>query len=71
MAKLTLRQWRNLREMSREELAYKANVSARTIQNYENDINSLRKASIENIEAIASALSISISDILLLSTSIK
>lgn len=71
MSKLTLKQWRMLRDMSREELAYKSNVSARTIQNYESDINAFRKASIENVEAIASALDVTMNDFLLLCTSEK
>lgn len=71
MSKLTLKQWRNLREMSREELAVKSGLSAKTIENYENDISNLRKASWQNIESITLALGIEMNDIYMLSTSKK
>ena len=71
MSKLTLKQWRSLREMSREELAVKSGVSAKTIENYESDISNLRKASWQNIESITHALDIEMNDIYMLHTSKK
>lgn len=63
--KLTLRQWRRLRDLSQEKLAVDAGVTARTIGNYESDVRVLRKASYESLESIARALDITVDDIFL------
>lgn len=63
--KYTIKQLRALKEMSREELAQKTNMHYNTILNYENNIESLRKASYETIESLADALSVTVDDIFL------
>lgn len=63
--KYTIKQLRALKEMSREELAQKTNMHYNTILNYENNIDSLRKASYETIESLAEALSVTVDDIFL------
>ena len=64
-----IRQVRRFKEMSQEELAHKAGLSYRSIANYEKDIRQLRAAQYQNIEAIAKALGVQVSDIFLGSTS--
>lgn len=61
----SLKTLRRLRSMTQEELSVKTGITARTIQNYENNISSLRKASYENLVALAGALNVSIDDIFL------
>lgn len=63
--KLKLKQWRVLKDFSREELANKAGLTSRTLYNYENDVKNLRKASYETLEKIAEALEISVNQIFL------
>lgn len=36
--KFTLKQWRNIRGLTQEELAEQAGITARTIGNYEKDV---------------------------------
>lgn len=69
--KYTLRQWRVLQDMRVNELARKSGLTVRTINNYERDINLFRNVSYKNLEAIAGALGISVSDIFLSPTSEK
>lgn len=69
--KMTLRQWRVMRGISIKQLASDAGVTDRTIYNYEHDINNLRNASYEVLEALAGALSVSVNDIFLSPTSEK
>lgn len=69
--KYTLRQWRVLQDMRVNELASKSGLTVRTINNYERDINLFRNVSYKNLEAIAGALGISVSDIFLSPTSEK
>lgn len=69
--KLKLKQWRILKEISREELASKTGLTIRTICNYENSVNNLRKAKYETLEKIANVLEVSIDDIFLDSISEK
>ncbi|HEM5132697.1 TPA: helix-turn-helix transcriptional regulator [Streptococcus suis] len=61
----SLKTLRRLRSMTQEELSAKTGITARTIQNYENNLSSLRKASYENLVALAGALNVSIDDIFL------
>ncbi len=63
--KLKLKQWRVLKEISREELAEKTQLTSRTIYNYETDVNNLRKASYETLAKIATALGVGVDDIFL------
>ncbi|MGQ7407769.1 helix-turn-helix transcriptional regulator [Streptococcus suis] len=58
----TLRRFRN---MTQEKLSSETGITTRTIQNYESDISNLRKASYENLEALAYALNVSVDDIFL------
>jgi len=69
--KFTLRQWRGIRDMRVNELATESNLTVKTINNYERDIDRLRGASYKNLEAIAKALRISVDDIFLSPTSEK
>lgn len=69
--KLKLKQWRIIKELSREELANSTGLTARTIYNYEVDVNNLRKANYETLEKLAMALDVSVDDIFLGSTSEK
>lgn len=69
MGKLTLKQLRLQRELTREELSAMTGISARSIQNYEDDVLKLRKASLNNVELLANALEVSIDDIFLIPTS--
>jgi transcriptional regulator with XRE-family HTH domain len=63
--KLTLREWRGLKLLSRRELAEITGISDRTILKYESDINALRSASYENLSTIATGLGITVDDIFL------
>lgn len=63
--KLKLKQWRVLKEISREQLAEATQLTSRTIYNYETDVNNLRKASYETLLKLANALDISVDDIFL------
>ncbi|WP_390410080.1 helix-turn-helix domain-containing protein [Lacticaseibacillus jixiensis] len=70
-AKLTLRQWRTVQDISVKRLAKDSGVSERTIYSYEHDINALRNARYEILESLADALSVSVNDIFLSPTSEK
>lgn len=63
--KYTLKQWRNLRGLSQEDLARKVDVTSRTIGNYEKDVEQLGSASYITVQKIADALEIKLSDIFL------
>ena len=63
--KATLTQLRELRNMTQEELAFKAGITSRTLISYENDVMKLRKASYERLKRIADALDCSVDDIFL------
>lgn len=69
--KKTLRSLRRELDLSQKELAEKAGTTDKSISLYENDINALRAASFETIEAIAHVLGVTVSDIFLGDTSIK
>ncbi|MCT7702545.1 MAG: helix-turn-helix transcriptional regulator [Lactobacillus crispatus] len=64
MNKYTLEQWRKLKGFSQEELARKTGLSARTIINYEKK-HTLPKASYQNVQKIANALDIKLSQFIL------
>ena len=61
----SLRTLRRFRNLTQEELSAETGITARTIQNYENNISSLKKASYENLVALAIALNVSVDDIFL------
>ncbi|WP_054778083.1 helix-turn-helix domain-containing protein [Lacticaseibacillus saniviri] len=63
--KLTLRQWRIIRDVKINELAMETGLTERTIHNYETDINRMRNASYKNLESIANALGINVVDMFL------
>lgn len=63
--KYTLRQWRVLKDVRINELSNETGLTERTINNYEHSIDAIRKASFNNLELIANALGIEVSDIYL------
>lgn len=63
--KLTLKQWRNLRGLTQEELGFKAGLTSRSIANYEKDVENLRNAKYSKIKKIAEVLNIKVNDIFL------
>jgi len=65
VSKKTLRQIRRERDITQEELSKKTGLSDRIISLYENDIEVLRGASYYNLEKIANALDVEITDIYL------
>lgn len=69
--RLSIKQLRGLRLMTQNELSIATGISARTIGAYEDDVNKLRKASYETIEALAIALGVLVDDIFLDQTSEK
>ncbi len=60
-----LKELRQARRMTQEQLADRSGVSIRTIARYEKDINLLRRAKYEKLRAITEALSVSVDDIFL------
>ncbi|MFB5068318.1 MAG: helix-turn-helix transcriptional regulator [Aerococcus sanguinicola] len=71
MEKYTLAQWRKLRGMSQEELAFRVGVTARTIANYEKDVTNFGKASYDTVQKLADVLDIKLSQFFLENTSEK
>jgi len=69
--KFTLRQWRNIRGLSQEELAERVGVTARTIVSYEKNTANLGNARYITVQKIADELNIKLSDIFLESISDK
>lgn len=69
--KLTLYQWRTLKNYSRQELSEKTGLSYDTIMRYENDINELRSSSYKNLERLANSLGITVDDIFLNANSVN
>ena len=67
----SLKQWRNLRGYSQEELAREVGVSTRTISNYENDVENLGNASYRRVQKIVNVLNIKLDQIFLGDTSEK
>lgn len=68
---LTLKQWRNLRELSQKELASEANVTERSIANYEKDVKNLQNAKYATVKRLADALDVKVDNIFLSETSEK
>ncbi|EII6275860.1 helix-turn-helix transcriptional regulator [Staphylococcus pseudintermedius] len=68
---LTLKQWRNLRELSQKELAIKADVTERSIANYEKDVKNLQNAKYATVKRLADALDVKVDNIFLSDTSEK
>lgn len=62
---------RRAKRMTQKELAKQSGLTERTIANYEDDIEALRKAKYENVEKLANALGVSINEFFLPSTSTK
>lgn len=52
-------------EISQEELASKAGLSARTIGQFEKDVNNLRNAKYKTIQKLADGLGVKVNDIFL------
>ncbi|WP_057894045.1 helix-turn-helix domain-containing protein [Lacticaseibacillus brantae] len=69
--KMTLRQWRLIKDVSVKELAIESGVTEKTIYNYEHNISMLRNAKYSTIANIADVLGIAVSDIFLSTTSEK
>ncbi|NYS33533.1 helix-turn-helix transcriptional regulator [Streptococcus danieliae] len=65
MKKTPLRQLRELRGMTQEELALKAGITARTLNLYEADTNNLRKAKYETVKTLSTILGVSVDNIFL------
>ena len=65
MSKKTLRQIRREKDITQEKLGETRGLSPRIISLYENDIEALRGASYYNLEKIAAALGVKVSDIFL------
>lgn len=61
----TLKTLRRFRGMTQEQLSGETGITPRTIQNYENDVTNLRKASYDKLESLAKALGVSVDDIFL------
>ncbi len=68
---LTLKQWRNLRDLSQKELANEANVTERSIANYEKDVKNLQNAKYATVKRLADALDVKVDNIFLSDTSEK
>lgn len=61
----SLKELRARKDISQEDLANLAGLTARTIYNYEKDVANLRSASYSNIKEIAKALDVEVEDIYL------
>lgn len=61
----SIKELRARKDISQEELANLAGLTARTIYNYEKDVNNLRNASYSNIKKIADALDVKVEEIFL------
>lgn len=63
--KTPLKQLRELRGMTQQELAIKVGITARTLNIYESDVNNLRKAKYETVKGLATNLGVSVDNIFL------
>ena len=61
----SIKELRARKDISQEELANLAGLTARTIYNYEKDVSNLRNASYSNIKKIADALDVKVEEIFL------
>ena len=59
-----MKQYRQLQGMTQKELSEKTGISLRTIQNYEQGKNDIKKAAGETLLILAKALNCSIEDLL-------
>lgn len=60
--KLTLGQWRGLREMTKTELSKKSGVSMETITKFENEPETMERANYATLKVLAEALDIKVSN---------
>lgn len=67
----TLKQLRQLSGLSQKELGALIGVTERTIWNYENDVENLRKVSYPQLQRVAEVLDVKVDDIFLGATSTK
>ncbi|MCU0082237.1 helix-turn-helix transcriptional regulator [Streptococcus danieliae] len=63
--KTPLRQLRELKGYTQEELASKAGITARTLNLYESDTGNLRKAKYETVKNLSAILGVTVDDIFL------
>ncbi|UBH16367.1 helix-turn-helix domain-containing protein [Macrococcus armenti] len=60
-----LRNWRQLRGLTQEELSEKSGITSRSIKNYEKDVKNLHNAQYSTVKQLADALDIQVSQIFL------
>lgn len=60
--KLTLGQWRGLREMTKTELSNKSGVSIETISKFEENPQMMERANYSTLKSLAEALDIKVSN---------
>lgn len=63
--KTTLRQLRELKGLTQEELASMVGITARTLNLYEADTSNLRKAKYETVKTLATVLGVTVDNIFL------
>ena len=61
--RLSLRHWRQLRNLTQAQLAEKTGLSTKSIYEYEADVENLKNASFKRVEQIAEALEVAIDQI--------
>lgn len=60
--KLSLKQWRGLREMNKTQLHEKSGVTIETITKFEENPESMERANYSTLKALADALDIKVSN---------
>lgn len=60
--KLTLGQWRGLREMTKTELSSKSGVSIETISKFEESPEMMERANYSTLKALAEALDVKVAN---------
>lgn len=58
--KLTLGQWRGLREMTKTQLSEKSGISMETIKKFEDNPETMERANYPTLKALAEALDIQV-----------